>query len=162
MNWEAAGAIGEIVGALAVVISLVYLASQIRIQNREARAAATHDILASFREVQSKGLDLGLSEVIGKATHQGFDSLTAPEQHRVILYCVPFLRVWEEAYHQHKAGRLDVEMWDSINTYNAFFMESALHMTIWSLRGNLFTISFRAHVDEIIEASSSKLNTLSN
>lgn len=33
MNWDAIGAVGEIVGALAVVISLVYLASQIRIQN---------------------------------------------------------------------------------------------------------------------------------
>ena len=30
MNWEAVGAIGEIVGAIAVVLSLVYLAAQIR------------------------------------------------------------------------------------------------------------------------------------
>ena len=29
MNWEAIGAIGEMVGALGVVVSLVYLASQI-------------------------------------------------------------------------------------------------------------------------------------
>ena len=28
MNWDAAGAIGEIVGALAVVMSLIYLAQQ--------------------------------------------------------------------------------------------------------------------------------------
>ncbi len=40
MNWEAISAIGEIVGALAVVITLVYLAIQIREQNRESRAAA--------------------------------------------------------------------------------------------------------------------------
>ena len=29
MNWEAIGAIGQIVGALAVVISLIYLAREI-------------------------------------------------------------------------------------------------------------------------------------
>ena len=40
MNWEAISAIGEIVGALAVVITLVYLAIQVREQNRESRAAA--------------------------------------------------------------------------------------------------------------------------
>ena len=62
MSWAAAGAIGQLVGALAVVISLVYLASQIRIQNRESRAAAVHDILSSFREVQATGLDPSLSE----------------------------------------------------------------------------------------------------
>jgi len=30
MNWEAAGAIGEIVGAIAVIATLAYLATQIR------------------------------------------------------------------------------------------------------------------------------------
>ena len=30
MNWEALGAVGEIVGALAVVVTLAYLALQVR------------------------------------------------------------------------------------------------------------------------------------
>jgi hypothetical protein len=34
MNWEAIGAIGEVVGALAVVASLIYLASQMRQNNK--------------------------------------------------------------------------------------------------------------------------------
>ena len=34
MNWEAIGALGEIAGALAVVASLVYLATQIRQSNK--------------------------------------------------------------------------------------------------------------------------------
>ena len=50
MNWEAIGAIGEIIGAAAVVVSLIYLATQIRTQNNEARLAATHEILVGFRE----------------------------------------------------------------------------------------------------------------
>ncbi len=33
MNWEAIGAIGEIVGALAVLATLYYLAIQIKMQN---------------------------------------------------------------------------------------------------------------------------------
>ena len=49
MNWDAAGAIGEIVGAFAVVMSLIYLASKIRIQNREARISSVHDITEAFR-----------------------------------------------------------------------------------------------------------------
>jgi hypothetical protein len=36
MNWEAVGAIGELVGALAVVITLAYLALQIRYTHRIA------------------------------------------------------------------------------------------------------------------------------
>ena len=42
MNWDAIGAIGEIVGALAVVVTLIYLAIQIRSSNK-------HSELESFR-----------------------------------------------------------------------------------------------------------------
>ena len=54
MNWEAIGAIGEIVGAAAVIITLIYLASQVRTarkatldQNRLTRSAAIREIILS-------------------------------------------------------------------------------------------------------------------
>ena len=57
MNWEAVGAVGESLGALGVIITLVYLASQIRTQNRESRIAAVNEwtnqwnqFLVSFAE----------------------------------------------------------------------------------------------------------------
>lgn len=40
MNWEIAGVIAEITGAVAVFVSLIYLARQIRVSNRLARAEA--------------------------------------------------------------------------------------------------------------------------
>lgn len=40
MNWEAVGAAGEIIGALAVFITLVYLAIQIRQNTKAVQAAA--------------------------------------------------------------------------------------------------------------------------
>ncbi len=52
MNWEAIGAIGELVGAAAVIITLIYLASQVRYaknatldQNRLTRSSAIRDII---------------------------------------------------------------------------------------------------------------------
>ena len=54
MNWEAIGAIGEIVGALAVVLTLIYLAFQVRYarnatldQNRLTRSSAIREIILS-------------------------------------------------------------------------------------------------------------------
>ena len=51
MNWEAIGALGEIIGALAVVATLVYLATQVRYakqaaadQNRLTRANGVREI----------------------------------------------------------------------------------------------------------------------
>ena len=50
MNWDAIGAVGEILGAMAVFLSLVYLASQIRAQNREYRISSVHEITEAFRQ----------------------------------------------------------------------------------------------------------------
>jgi hypothetical protein len=33
MNWEAAGAVGEIIGAIGVIASLLYVAMQVRASN---------------------------------------------------------------------------------------------------------------------------------
>ena len=51
MNWDAIGAIGDMVAAAAVVVSLLYLAIQVRTQNREIRVSATHEILEAYRNV---------------------------------------------------------------------------------------------------------------
>ena len=46
MNWDAIGAIGEILGAIAVLGTLIYLAAQIR-QNTSAVTTATYESMAS-------------------------------------------------------------------------------------------------------------------
>ena len=55
MNWEAVGAIGETLGAAGVIVTLVYLAVQIRDSNRVAEDASfEHKLalgIASFHEM---------------------------------------------------------------------------------------------------------------
>ena len=51
MNWEAIGAIGEIVGAIAVVVSLMYLAIQIRTSSSLAKAQMFQSVAAEQSRV---------------------------------------------------------------------------------------------------------------
>jgi len=37
MNWEMISAVGQMLGAIGVIISIIYLAAQIRNQNKESR-----------------------------------------------------------------------------------------------------------------------------
>lgn len=53
MNWDAIGALGEIVGATAVVLTLIYLARQIKLQNRAGEIAAFEGILDELDRVNS-------------------------------------------------------------------------------------------------------------
>jgi hypothetical protein len=58
VNWEAISAIGQIVGALAVVISLIYLATEVRSSVRATREASMRwgrtAILGGF--IKSQGI----------------------------------------------------------------------------------------------------------
>jgi hypothetical protein len=88
MNWDALGAIGEVVGAIAVVVSLLYLAVQIRAQNRESQVAAAHEILAAFRGMQIPLQDPGLAELWEKAV-MDFESLNGGERIQIFAVVGP-------------------------------------------------------------------------
>ena len=61
MNWEAIGAIGETVGAMAVLLTLFYLAMQIRQNTKSVQAAAVDSAntqVSRVREVLLSSADL--------------------------------------------------------------------------------------------------------
>ena len=57
MNWDAIGALGELAGATAVVLSLVYVAVQIRDNTRSQQAATYHAMISAKKPGQSSNLD---------------------------------------------------------------------------------------------------------
>ena len=48
MNWDAIGAVGEILGAGAVVATLAYLAIQVRQTNRSAKTSSQQAVFTNF------------------------------------------------------------------------------------------------------------------
>ncbi|MGI9328939.1 MAG: hypothetical protein ACR2PZ_27225 [Pseudomonadales bacterium] len=54
MNWDAIGAIGEVVGAAAVVITLIYLTAQVRQNNRNLEESTSSAINQSLADLNSR------------------------------------------------------------------------------------------------------------
>jgi hypothetical protein len=52
MNWEAIGAIGEIFGGLAVLVTLIYLAQQIKQSTRSQSIATYEAAITGYNDVQ--------------------------------------------------------------------------------------------------------------
>lgn len=57
MNWDAIGAVGEIIGALAVVVTLAYLALQIRASTRESEAGLFSATAEQSSQVSSRFME---------------------------------------------------------------------------------------------------------
>lgn len=79
MNWEAIGAVGEIVGAVAVVATLTYLAIQIRTARVDSASAATYSAIEGFSRWRANILqNSDVAEAVAKANRS--ETLTEREQ----------------------------------------------------------------------------------
>ena len=80
MNWEIVGSTGEWAGALAVVVTLFYLARQIRLSNRIGSAEAEREWFDNWHEVvRGFGSDEHVAEIIQRGLND-YSALTQPEK----------------------------------------------------------------------------------
>ncbi|MBT8145402.1 MAG: hypothetical protein KJN90_01035, partial [Gammaproteobacteria bacterium] len=95
MTWDAIGAIGEIVGALAVVGSLIYLATQISVSNRAARNSANEELFnqwATNVELLAGDSEKAQTYIKGLTS---FESLSQEEMFRFNCQMHQTINAWE-------------------------------------------------------------------
>jgi hypothetical protein len=148
MNWEAIGAIGEIVGAAAVFVSLVYLASQIRAQNREARAASVHQVMHDYSAAISRLHDPEMADVWVTAI-EDFDSLSPSQRLRFVVYLTAAVRVFEDGYFQWREGRLENDIWNSLLTSLTDVKSTQAFARFWEIRRHQFRREFADYIDSL-------------
>ncbi len=144
------GAIGEFVGAIAVVATLAYLAVQIR-QNTKSTRALTYSATATgwqdyLQEQSAEDLDILmlLSTNHHELSHAQF--LRA-----YYLYRTQFRRM-EHDFYQYRTGTLDEDTWTAYSRgfeQDTFAAPGARAM--WKLQSNFFEPSFSECIDEIVE-----------
>jgi hypothetical protein len=104
VNWEAISAIGQLVGAFAVVISQIYLASEVRSNARATRLASMRSMSDAFnRWVQDLAEHPHLSELYYRGIHD-FESLEGADLVRFSALMDQLFRVYEEMYYQQLEG----------------------------------------------------------
>ena len=80
MSWDAIGAMGEWAGAVAVVVTLFYLAMQVRQSNVTALAEAERDFWTTWHGVVNRvGVDLEAASLFQRGLHD-YRSLSQPEK----------------------------------------------------------------------------------
>ena len=67
MNWDAVAAIGQVLGSVAVFITLGYLAVQVRHSRSESRRALSQGRAEAIREINSLFGDQGMVSIMTKA-----------------------------------------------------------------------------------------------
>ena len=149
MNWDAVGAIGELIGAVAVVISVLYLAWQVRSQVQEEKVTAIHEVSEGFREgIAATFMDRQLAELFVKAKDDA-QSLGEVDRLQFVAFIQRNYRVWEDAFYQRQEGRLDEAHWRSMERQYASLLSWPGVQWVWSIRREFYTTEFREYVDAL-------------
>ncbi len=148
MNWEAIGAIAELLGATAVIITLAYLAIQIRTQNKEARLMSMHDTVAAQRESMRAFLEPNVSEDF-IAVVEDFDKTDPAQRLRFTMVVMIALKANQDAYLQFVEYRLGEDFFHPFGAQLADMMANESTRKVWKLRRHQFDGRFRDYVDKL-------------
>lgn len=151
MNWDAVGAIGEIVGAAAVVLTLAYLAAQIK-QNTKS------NLTTALQTVNAQNADWlsllsqpdGLAKLFYFDTSNGLAGLSEDDLARYISTMIHMARIYETQYELYKSGVIPDEIWESSLRSLGSIMRQKGAREWWSLSPEIFTDSFQKLVNEML------------
>ncbi len=154
MNWDAIGSIGEVIGAIAVVISLIYVASQIR-QNTSATRRLTHQELfdSTLSLNQSIASDPGLADLLTRSKTD-YETLTEAEKTQLFFLFINYFNMWDSAHSNHLGGLLGNDGWHVWNSGMTFIMiEYGSAREIWKLAKHkqIYTKRFEEHVGNTLK-----------
>jgi hypothetical protein len=137
MNWESIGALGEVVGATAVLITLIYVAFQLKQTNDISRFDATKDIVNSFDSLNRIIVtDSSLRQVLQKNTE-----LSQEENEQMYAFVNLFCNTWlmcQSAYDSRLIKRdfflaatgdvpLALERWPSFRPFVVLWLDRFPH-----------------------------------
>jgi hypothetical protein len=115
MNWEAIGALGEVFGGLAVILSLLFVGRQIKTSSQIALSASERAIMDSWKEINSGiSSNLQTAEAYTKGL-SNFDELNEAERQQFRSLCVQFFCCHGNALQMYNRGMLDNELLEAID-----------------------------------------------
>lgn len=148
---QALGSLGEFVGALAVVTSLIYLAQQMSQNTTSVRAASFNEMVQnSIRLLEHSFRDSEFADFLHRAEVDP-EALSPAERVRWDAYMTAVYRHFGNLVYQYRVGALDEQMWRSYERT----LKDHLHRTpSWGTWFNahraIFSDALMHHVDQLM------------
>ena len=146
MNWEAIGAVGEVLGAVGVVVTLAYLAVQIRANTRTMRAESRRAQRASSRDVN---LHIAADSELARIFNEGLkdpSKLDATESVQFRFILAEMVAVASETFEEARSGVGDQEYQQVV----LVFLRAPGGREWWQRYGKVFNPEFQAYVNQSV------------
>ena len=148
MDWDAIGAVGEVLGAIGVILTLGYLAMQIRQNTRALRAASIDSMTNIANEIRTNLFTDPEITAIYMSGLIGIDSLTDLEKERFRLFMTNAVWALWNAFTQAQLG--DTKAWDAQRPLLRRFLSQPGGQWYWSTYKAEFSVDFQTEVDRVL------------
>jgi hypothetical protein len=146
---EALGSLGDFIGGIGVIVTLVYLAMQIRQNTRSVRAASAQQVLSGAAEfLEHVSADPILADLFTRGGAHP-DSLSPAERARQGLLLMALYRRYESVYRQHERGTVASEDWAGLRVSMSTMSRRPFARAWWPETAPLFSPGFRSFIDSI-------------
>jgi hypothetical protein len=147
VNWDALNAIAQIVGVIVVVVTLIYLAAQVRQGNLFARAQVRQRMI----EQADKELYVQMGDPSITYANVKEGPLSPEEQARLSLFFIAFMRQREWEWFQFHDGVIDEDVYRAYHDVIAVHLGTARGRKWWKTIGTFaFDSAFVAEVNEFL------------
>lgn len=151
MSWEAIGAVGELIGASAVVVTLIYLSSQLR-QNTKALRSSTWQAIQSSEHAFDMHLnqDSELLDIVFRG-NKGREFLKSEvEEFRYQIAQKQLLDMFHNLHYQYELGMIDEQWWQSwVLQFREAFMWPGFRDVV-EARRQFLRPTFQTIVDDLV------------
>ncbi|HKK94386.1 MAG TPA: hypothetical protein VJ925_13210 [Longimicrobiales bacterium] len=111
---QALGNLGEFIGAMGVVISLIYLAQQLSSNSRAVRASSFNSMVQnSLRLLEQLYLDSEFADFMARTENRPYEELSPAEKIRWDAFMLAVYRHYGNLVYQHRVNALDEQMWEA-------------------------------------------------
>ena len=153
MNWDAIAASAELLAALGVVGSLVYLAGQVRGSLNQARQAAIQSLVNQMNNVWTRlAADKDQADIWVRGSKGVATLADEKEGVRFSAFLLSIFRPYEELFYYRRDGLVDDWTWESIGSQCHALMGTPGFRDWWDMRGAWFSADFRKHIQKKLEA----------
>ncbi|MCB1690072.1 MAG: hypothetical protein KDI33_16370 [Halioglobus sp.] len=143
MNFESLGNIGDFIGGIGVIVTLAYLALQIR-QNTIATKADSYQSVVALASEWSRDLSLNaeICDIMDRGARD-YSSLDRVEELRFNLAMSSYFRNMENLHHKFISGNVDATVWQGWSNRTLAFIRAPGTSAWWDLNASAFSPAFR-------------------
>ena len=142
MSWDAIGAVGELLGALGVILTLGYLAVQIRQNTRTVRTATAQAIQTAMNEAHAHVKQDPTAARIYRVGLSEPSKLDEDEQVQFAMTMYSIFAQFENIFYQHQQGTLDSAIFSRHSSAMEFNLQTPGGVDWWQSWKGRFSEDF--------------------